>query len=138
MSNSNYLTAPSVITDLIKTNETVAKYLVDNSHGIIHDEKDLARTYLHFAIKIFTSEKEIFKIQKNYFWLIQNQQQLWMRLWNGGWQKDSPLITPEKNDKRFSAPEWNETHYDFLKQNYLLTSQMFFNIINELDLDKYR
>ncbi|MDP1746256.1 MAG: alpha/beta fold hydrolase, partial [Bacteroidota bacterium] len=46
--------------------------------------------------------------------------------------------TPEKNDKRFSAPEWNETHYDFLKQNYLLTSQMFFNIINELDLDKYR
>lgn len=138
MSNSNYLTGPSVINDLIKTNETVAKYLVDNSHGIIHDEKDLARTYLHFAIKIFTSEKEIFKIQKNYFRLIQNQQQLWMRLVNGAWEKDSPLITPEKNDKRFNAPEWNETYFDFLKQNYLLTSQMFFNIINELELDKYR
>ncbi|MES2138319.1 MAG: class I poly(R)-hydroxyalkanoic acid synthase [Bacteroidota bacterium] len=138
MSNSNSHSATFDINDLIKTNEKVAKYLVENSKGIIHDEKDLTRTYLHFAIKIFTSEKEIFKIQKNYFWLIQNQQELWKRLWTGGWEKESPIITPEKNDKRFNAPEWNETYFDFLKQNYLLISQMFSNIINELDLDKYR
>lgn len=137
MSNSN-IADPEFIKNIIKTDGKIATYLVDNSSGIIHDEKDLARTYLHLAIKILTSENEIFKIKKNYFWFVKNQQELWNSLWTNKWGIDSPIIIPEKNDKRFNAPEWNEPYFDFLKQNYLLASKMFFNIIEDLELDDKR
>jgi polyhydroxyalkanoate synthase subunit PhaC len=39
-------------------------------------------------------------------------------------EESSPLITPEKNDKRFNDPEWSSNQfYDFLKQAYLLSSK---------------
>lgn len=136
MSNSKYLPDLEFISDFSKTIEKVSKYSVDNIAGNIYDEKDLARTYLQFTFKIMTSEKSIFKIQKEYFWFIQNQQELWKRVWSGRWEKNVPLIIPEKNDKRFNLPEWNETYFDFIKQNYLLISKMVCSITSELELDK--
>ena len=116
MSDSKYLPDLEFISEYSKTIEKVAKYSVDNYVGNIYDEKDLARTYLNFTFKIMTSEKSIFKMQKEYFCFIQNQQELWKRLWTGRLEKNVPLIIPEKNDKRFNLPEWNETYFDFIKQ----------------------
>src|SRR5580692_5340768 len=39
-------------------------------------------------------------------------------------EDSTPLIAPEKNDKRFNDPEWSSNQfYDFLKQAYLLSSK---------------
>ena len=39
-------------------------------------------------------------------------------------EESSPLITPEKSDKRFNDPEWSSNQfYDFLKQAYLVTTR---------------
>lgn len=138
MSNSRLVSEPDFTRKFISTNQRISKYVADNYSAIVHDEKDLVRTYLIFAIKIFTSEKEVFKIQKNYFWFIENQQELWKRLWSIDSGNNLPIIEPQANDKRFKAPEWNEPYFNFLKQDYLLLSQMFYNIINDLELDKYR
>ena len=138
MSNNRLVSDPDFQRKFIFTNQKISKYITDHYSAIVHDEKDLLRTYLIFAIKIFTSEKEIFKIQKNYLWFIANQQELWRRLWSFDAKNNTPVIEPQANDKRFKVAEWNEPYFNFLKQDYLLLSQMFFNIINELELDKYR
>ncbi len=134
MVNYKYLTDPEFSKDIIKTNEKAAKYIVENFPGILHGERDLAHTYLQFGIEIMTSEKAVVKIRKNYFWFIRNQQELLRRFWNNDWNENLPVITPEKNDKRFRAPEWNGKYFDFIKQNYLLFSKMFFRITSDLEI----
>lgn len=136
MADYKYITDPEFTRDLIKTNGKVVKYLFHNASGIIHDEKDLVRTYLHFAFKILINEKEIVKIQKNYLWFFENQQKLVLQLWNGQKENNVPIIIPEKNDRRFSSPEWDLPYFNFLKQNYLLFSKMTVNIMNELEIEK--
>ncbi len=136
MSNSKYFTTLEFIRDISNTIESSTKYFINNYPGIIHDEKDLIRTYLHFVLKIMTSGKEQSKIQNKYFWLIKNQQELWKRLCFNQLERSSPLIVPEKNDKRFNAPEWNESYFDFIKQNYLLISKMYLSAICEMELDE--
>src|SRR6516165_10841664 len=43
--------------------------------------------------------------------------------WGRGQRQNEPVITPEKGDKRFSAPDWQQNPvFDALKQSYLLTA----------------
>jgi poly[(R)-3-hydroxyalkanoate] polymerase subunit PhaC len=43
--------------------------------------------------------------------------------WGRGQQQNEPVISPEKSDKRFNAPDWQQnTVFDALKQSYLLTA----------------
>jgi polyhydroxyalkanoate synthase len=49
-------------------------------------------------------------------------------------EESSPLITPEKSDKRFNDPEWSSNQfYDFLKQAYLLSSKWANQLVTEAD-----
>jgi polyhydroxyalkanoate synthase subunit PhaC len=51
----------------------------------------------------------------------------------------APVVTPEKNDKRFTDPEWSSNQfYDFLKQAYLLTSRWANQLVSDAeDLDPH-
>ncbi len=55
------------------------------------------------------------------------QAELWTRAWKRsmGVQVDAePLATPQKGDRRFKDPMWEENpFYDYLKQSYLLTGK---------------
>src|SRR5471030_2141771 len=44
-------------------------------------------------------------------------------LWMGfiGAKEKTPVVVPDKNDRRFNAPEWEEPLFDYIRQNYLLT-----------------
>ncbi len=45
------------------------------------------------------------------------------RLWGDAEQYLAPLASPEKGDKRFSAPDWQQNAiFDFIKQTYLLAA----------------
>ena len=42
----------------------------------------------------------------------------------------APVITPEKGDRRFSAPEWQQLpFFDYLKQAYLLNSRWLAEVV---------
>ena len=52
-------------------------------------------------------------------------------------KKSKPIISPEPGDKRFKAKEWDEAPYffDFIKQNYLLVSQLMNEIVENVETD---
>jgi polyhydroxyalkanoate synthase len=54
------------------------------------------------------------------------------KLWGKDWNLP-PVIEPEKNDKRFSAPDWQlNPVFDFLKQSYLLSATTLLKTASEM------
>ncbi len=74
--------------------------------------------------------------------LIEKQTHLWqdyMTLWQNssrkmmGDESVSPIIEPQKGDKRFKDSEWQENHiFDFIKQSYLLSAKSLADAANEI------
>jgi polyhydroxyalkanoate synthase len=74
--------------------------------------------------------------------MVQAQWALWqdyVRLWqNTGerllGQTSAPLVEPERGDRRFRDPAWDDhAVFDFIKQSYLLASRWLVHTVNELD-----
>jgi polyhydroxyalkanoate synthase len=70
------------------------------------------------------------------------QLSLWqdyLRLWQATsqqllGQRAAPVIEPERGDRRFRDPDWDDyAVFDFIKQSYLLTSRWLVNTVRELD-----
>lgn len=64
----------------------------------------------------------------------------WVNLWQDsiskfmGQETTHAPITPEKGDRRFKAPEWQENAlFDFIKQSYLLTCNHMEKTIEDVD-----
>jgi polyhydroxyalkanoate synthase len=64
--------------------------------------------------------------------LVEAQMSLWqdyLELWQATAQRmmgleTEPVAAPEKGDRRFKHPDWDENHiFDFIKQSYLLTAR---------------
>lgn len=64
----------------------------------------------------------------------------WTQLWTDGLaralgqERDSVLV-PEKGDRRFNNPIWNQPFFDYLKQAYLLTTRQALHLVANADLD---
>lgn len=67
--------------------------------------------------------------------LWKNQLQLWQNtMFKMAGKPVNPVAMPEKGDKRFADEEWeNNPVFDFLKQNYLLTSQSMMDAIDSVE-----
>jgi polyhydroxyalkanoate synthase subunit PhaC len=74
--------------------------------------------------------------------VLQAQLSLWqdhLRLWQHMGQRmlgqtPEPLIAPERGDRRFRDPAWQDSAlFDFIKQSYLLTSRWLVNTVEEID-----
>ncbi|WP_340118121.1 class I poly(R)-hydroxyalkanoic acid synthase [Pelagibius sp. 7325] len=74
--------------------------------------------------------------------LVQAQMNLWqdyMRLWQTTAQRmmgqePDPIATPEKGDRRFKHPEWDENDlFDFVKQSYLLTARWMQSTVKDVE-----
>ncbi|UXY14423.1 class I poly(R)-hydroxyalkanoic acid synthase [Chitiniphilus purpureus] len=59
-------------------------------------------------------------------------------LWLGlvGAKAPARLIEPEKGDRRFNAPEWEEPLFSFIKQNYLLTAKWLMDSVSAAASDE--
>jgi len=75
-------------------------------------------------------------------YLIEAQGKLWpayLQLWQNTarrmlGEEVAPIVAPDKSDKRFKAPEWNESFvFDFIKQSYLLTSDWLMQTVNGVE-----
>lgn len=74
--------------------------------------------------------------------LVQAQMNLWqdyMRLWQSTAQRmmgqeAEPIATPERGDRRFKHPEWDENElFDFVKQSYLLTARWMQSTVKDVE-----
>lgn len=127
--------------NITKATQKIIKNYLENSTGYAHDNRDIASAFSSFGTKLVADSGEMQKVQDVYNTFLQNQQELWKRITARQFDKTKeyePLIHPDKNDKRFRAPEWDEAPYyfDFVKQSYLLVSKMMKEIIENAGIDE--
>ncbi len=85
-----------------------------------YDPFHIKEAYIEFIERLAADPEKFWQMQQG-FW---ND---WFRLWQENTMKflgedGKTVIEPEKNDRRFKAPEWQESAlFDFIKQSYLLT-----------------
>ncbi len=52
-------------------------------------------------------------------------------------KNDEPVVSPPKNDRRFSDEKWrNNPFFSFLMQNYLVNAEMIRNAVKQADIDE--
>ncbi len=88
--------------------------------NIDFDPMNAQESYMSFLEKIAQNPNKFMEIQAGFA----NE---WVDLWQQSMNKFTdnqakPSISPQKSDRRFKAPEWQESAlFDFIKQSYLLT-----------------
>ncbi|OFY87725.1 MAG: hypothetical protein A3F72_02465 [Bacteroidetes bacterium RIFCSPLOWO2_12_FULL_35_15] len=141
MEKMNQINFQELTESITKASQKIIKNYLENSTGYAHDNRDITSTFNSFGSKLVADSKEMKKVQDVYDIFIQSQQELWKRITERQFDKTKeykPLISPDKNDKRFRAPEWDEAPYyfDFVKQSYLLVSKMMKDIIENAGIDE--
>lgn len=100
------------------------------------DPMNIRTAFVEFLSHLVSNPDKIIELQmeywKTYFELVSG---FWNQFLTG--EKAEPLINPQKGDRRFKDPEWQENLlFDFLKQSYLLTSRALTQAVQETeDLD---
>ncbi len=97
------------------------------------DPMNLREAYVKFAEDYLSDPGKYWELQTKYW-------EKWMTLWQNSARKflgEQPVspeasIEPTKGDRRFKAPEWQESAiFDFIKQSYLLTCQWMEQSVRE-------
>ena len=122
---------------VLHANEKIFQNYLENFSGYHHDLRDMASTYSHFNTKVLVDPKEMAKFQNSYLQFLDKQQKLFAETLSRKEGKPStPIIKPNADDKRFRAPEWNdEPFFDYIKQSYLLVSELMRNVIDDSEID---
>ena len=103
-----------------------------NGDGANLDPLNVGQAFLEMTAKMMSDPLKFY----------QSQMALWqdyLQLWHNTAQRmvggeTSPLIEPEKGDRRFRAEEWNENAvFDYIKQSYLLTARWMQSTVNDVD-----
>jgi len=63
----------------------------------------------------------------------QQQLDLWLGLI--GAKEKASVAVPDKGDRRFNAPEWEQPLFDYIKQNYLVTSRWLLQLVDQANTD---
>lgn len=124
--------------NFITIQREILKNFATNFSGYFHDNRDIALAFSSFISKILVDPNELSKIQKTFLWFFHKQQALFEAVFiEQKPDQKQGIITPQKSDKRFAAPEWSEyPYFNFIKQNYLLTEQLSEKIINEVEISE--
>jgi len=124
---------------ITKASQKIVQNYFENKSTNDADNADVARVYTEFGTQLISSPKEMEKVQALYANFFKNQQELWTQITNRISKPEDykPVIKPADGDKRFKAPEWDEAPYyfDFVKQSYLLISQLVKQIIDSSEVD---
>jgi polyhydroxyalkanoate synthase len=96
------------------------------------DPLNLGPTILELSARILADPATVMQAQLS-LW------QDYLKLWQNAGQRllgqpVDPMIEPERSDRRFRDPAWDDQAvFDFIKQSYLLTSRWLVDTINHLD-----
>ncbi len=100
------------------------------------DPLNMRESYLNFLDNIAQDPTKIFEMQSQY---MQDCAELWqesLKRFLG--EPSKTVIEPDKGDRRFNAPEWQESAlFDFIKQSYLITCRHIERSVEDMvDLNK--
>ena len=106
--------------------------LANGNGGPGMDGRQLGNTFLELLQRWISQPGDLFR----------HQFELWhdyMRLWQGTAQRMmgqevEPVIAPDRADRRFKDPAWNENPlFDFIKQSYLLSARFMLKAASDND-----
>ncbi|MCK6418174.1 MAG: class I poly(R)-hydroxyalkanoic acid synthase [Alphaproteobacteria bacterium] len=118
--------------------QAFAQKMTENLARQSFDPLNVNQAAMEYWEKIAENPEKFIALHQDYW-------KNWIALWNEStrrWlgEQAQPIIIPEKSDRRFKAPEWNENAiFDFIKQSYLLTCQWLERAVREgapLDAEK--
>jgi polyhydroxyalkanoate synthase len=140
MENKGIENLQELAENITKASQKIIQNYLENKSGYEHDNIDIADAYTDLTTKLLIEPDQLSKVHPLFQKFINDQQELWKRIAErqlNVTKEYKPVITPAANDKRFRAPEWDEAPYyfDFVKQSYLLVSQLMTEIIDVVDMD---
>jgi polyhydroxyalkanoate synthase subunit PhaC len=110
----------------------VTKHSGQRSEGLNWDPFQLHNVWANYLQAASRNPTKLIDLQVEY---AQNMSHLWqesVRKFLG--EQSQSVAIPEKSDKRFRDPLWNENVvFDFIKQSYLLTSRMMQSAVRSVD-----
>jgi len=117
-----------------QSQKLVADFLQHQSSGNAGpaDPMNIGNAFMEMTAKMMAEPAKMVEAQMN-LW------QDYLALWQQSaakmmGQEAEPTIEPERGDRRFKAPEWNENHvFDFIKQSYLLTSRWMQDTVKDVE-----
>ncbi len=141
METNSQFNFQEIAESIAKANQTIIKNYLENSSGYVHDNRDISLTFNEFGTKLTADSKEMKKVQDTYNVFLESHTELLKRITERQFDRTTeykPVIRPDKNDKRFNAPEWDDAPYyfDFVKQSYLLVSKMMKDIVENAEIDE--
>ena len=102
------------------------------------DPLNLSNAFLEMTTRLMSDPAKLAQAQMN---LWQDYMKLWQATTNRmlGMAEPEPVARPEKGDRRFKDPAWEDNEvFDFLKQSYLITSRWLRETVNEVEgLDEH-
>ena len=137
---------PSHLKDFIENitnaSQKIVETFIEKQSENTNDLKDISHVYGLLGEKIMNEPEEMEKVKALYQKFSSNQQALVKQLAERQFdhtKEYKPVISPAPGDKRFKAPEWDEAPYyfDFVKQNYLLVSQLMNEVVETVETDYY-
>ncbi|MGH2645723.1 MAG: hypothetical protein ACRDE2_17360, partial [Chitinophagaceae bacterium] len=126
------------ITELLASaSQKMVEEAIKSSPETMSDNIEMALHYSNLFSELASNKESMAKVQKLFADYIKKHQDLWKSMME---RKDIngnvPVIAPAPYDKRFKAAEWNEIPYfDFIKQSYLLISEVLNNVVDSADID---
>jgi polyhydroxyalkanoate synthase len=140
MENTGIANYQELAENITKASQKIIQNYISNKLEYEQDNKEIADTYSELTNKLMMDSNELAKVQTLYQKFVSDQHELWKRVAERQLnltKEYQPVITPSANDKRFKALEWDEAPYffDFIKQSYLLVSQLMTEIIDTVEID---
>ena len=96
------------------------------------DPLNLSGAFMHHMAKLMAEPEKLAEAQMK---LWQDYAKLWANTADRFLGRETqPLVQPDKGDKRFKDPAWQESAlFDYLKQSYLLTARWMQNTIHDVE-----
>lgn len=142
MENTDPVNLQELVENITKVSQTILQNFIENQSDNINGLKDISNVYGLLGEKIINEPKEMAKVQALYQKFSAKQQELLKQIAERQFdqkKEHKPVISPASGDKRFKAKEWEEAPYyfDFVKQNYLLVSQLMTEVVETVETDYY-
>jgi polyhydroxyalkanoate synthase subunit PhaC len=92
----------------------------------------IATAFLEMTTRLMTDPSRILQAQVELWGEYVNLWQSAARRWMG--EDAQPIVTPNRDDKRFKDSAWNENVlFDYIKQSYLLTARWMQNQVKQVE-----